>query len=53
MFTPLRGETWVRIFSGVGVYCVIISRQQIFKGSLQVTIEGVSPHDAFEHWCHA
>jgi len=53
VFTPLRGQTWKRIFSGVGVYCVTISWQQIFKGSLQVTIEGVSPLVAFEHWCHA
>jgi len=52
-FTPLRGQSWERIFSGVGVYCVTISRQQSFKGSLQVAIEGVSPLVAFEHWCHA
>ena len=52
MFTSLRGQTWERIFSGVGVYCVTMSWQQIFKGSLQVTIKGVSPLVAFEHWCH-
>jgi len=49
MFTPLRGQTCERIFSSVGVYCVTISRQQIFKDSLQVTVEGVSPLVAFEH----
>jgi len=52
-FTPLRGQTWERNLSGVGVYCVTVSRQHIFKGSLQVTIEGVSPLVVFEHWCHA
>jgi len=32
VFTPLRGQTWERIFSGAGVYCVTISWQQIFEG---------------------
>jgi len=41
VFTPLRGQTCERIFSGVGIYYVTISLQQIFKGSLQVMIEGV------------
>jgi len=53
VFTPLRGQTLERIFPGVGVYSITLSLQQIFKGSLQVTIEGVSPLVAFEHWCHA
>jgi len=53
VFTPLRGQTWERIFPGVSVYSVTILRQQIIKGSLQVMIEGVSPLVAFEHWCHA
>jgi len=51
--TPLRGQTWERIFSGVGAYCVTVSWQQILNGWLQVTIEGVLSHVAFEHWCHA
>jgi len=53
VFTPLRGQTWKRIFSGVGVYCVKIAWQQNFKSSLQVTTEGVSLLVAFEHWSHA
>jgi len=52
-FASLRGLTWERFFSGVSVYCVTISWQQILKGSLQVTVEGILPHVAFEHWCHA
>jgi len=52
VFTPLRGQTCERSFSGVGVYCATVSWQQIFKGSFQVTIEGVSPRDAFEDRCH-
>jgi len=56
-FPRIHSFAWPNLgamfFSGVGVYCVTISRQQIFKGLLQVTIKGVSPLVACEHWCHA
>jgi len=55
-FTRVHSFAWPNlgvIFSGVDVYCVTVPRQQIFKGTLQVTIEGVLPLGAFEHWCHA
>ena len=32
----------------VGFYCITITRQQIFKGSLQVTVESVLPHVTIE-----
>jgi len=32
----------------VGLYCVTIAWQQILKGSLQVTVEDVSPHVTVE-----
>jgi len=56
LFTRVHSFAWPNLganFSGVRLYCVTIPWQQILKGSLQVTIEGVLPHVAFEHTCHA
>jgi len=36
------------VCSTVGLYCVTITWQQIFKGSLQVTVESVLPHVTVE-----
>jgi len=42
-FTRVHSFAWPNFgtnFSSVGLYCITISWQQIFKGSLQVTIAG-------------
>jgi len=35
----------------VGLYCVTITWQQIFKASLQIIVEGVLPHVTVERRC--
>jgi len=55
-FVYVHSFAWPNLggnFSGADFYCVAISWEQIFIGSLQAAIVGVLPQVAFEHWCHA
>jgi len=50
VLTRVHSFAWSKLeahFSGVGLYCVTIPWQQIFKGSLQVAIVGVLRDVAF------
>jgi len=51
MSAPLPAEPGCEVASGcstVGLYCVTITWQQIFKGSVQVAVVGVLPYSTSE-----
>jgi len=48
MYPPLPAEVGCQSCERIGLYCITITWQQIFKSSLYITVVGVLLHETAE-----